>query len=121
MNRSEFVESEFSKWKKIYAIPFHDEFKVRMVHNLRYTYDQIPHEHVKSKKDCINAINDLLHDIKLMPISEENEKVDIKDVLRKLNRPFISRLWKLSKSYGDYLKHINLKPYRDYTWKDSEF
>ena len=49
----------------------------------------------------------------------------VKDVLRKIDRPFLSAIWRSSSAtsqknaFGTYIKNLQMPQYRNLTWKDS--
>lgn len=65
VNRKEWVESEFKKWKERYEIPFEKEFNVKALLELKYQYYNTDDNHVKTKADLIHTIVKLQNDLNL--------------------------------------------------------
>jgi hypothetical protein len=65
--KREYIERELKAWKEQFEIPFEDEYKVKILHDLRYTYENTPDDHVKTKADIIHAIQNLARNLKLKP------------------------------------------------------
>ena len=59
--KSEWVESEFTKWKERFEIPFVDEFNVKVMLGLRYDYENTPNDHYKAKGDILHALCEIRH------------------------------------------------------------
>ena len=59
----------------------------------------------------------------LMSMVDVNNLNSVKDILRKIDKPFIYSLWESSLGndnvFGIYMKNVQMPQYRNLTWKDS--
>lgn len=92
---SERVEREFKEWKERYYIPYNQEFNVKMLLKIREEIEEIPTEHVRTRKDLIDMA-DRLHsrmrlnlklpekqyDYKLLIIGDNNQLCNLYDFFR---------------------------------------
>lgn len=73
VSRESYMESEFKKWQEKFEIPFEKEFDVKALLSLQYQFMVTPDEHIKSKKDLIDAIHRLQYNLKLEPVTNPDE------------------------------------------------
>ena len=74
LTKSEFIEREMKEWEEHFEIPFQSKYKVRMLHELRYTYGKTPDDHIKSKREIIEGIVRLERELNLKPKQKEDRR-----------------------------------------------
>jgi hypothetical protein len=77
VSRESYIESELTKWKEKFEIPFEQEFNLKAMLSLQYQFLTLPEDHVKAKADLIHTIQRISGELRLKPIKKITEKVDI--------------------------------------------
>lgn len=67
MSKEKYIEEKFKEWKEYYDIPFNKEFDVKALLGLQYDFNCLPHDHIKSKKDLLDAMYLIQRNINLTP------------------------------------------------------
>lgn len=67
MSKEKYIEEKFKEWKEYYDIPFNKEFDVKALLGLQYDFNCLPHDHIKSKKDLLDAMYLIQRSISLTP------------------------------------------------------
>lgn len=126
--REAYVEREYKKWEEQFVIPFEQEFNIKALLGLRHQFNNTSDEHIKTKVDLLHAMKRLQEDMNLKPklrSNDKNDMVNIKHVLRHINKPYYKELWEATKyNLSDYVEEIenwSKQQFRRLTWEDSEF
>lgn len=67
MSKEKYIKEKFNEWKEYYVIPFNKEFYVKVLLGLQYDFNVLPDEHIKAKKDLLDAMYLIQRNINLTP------------------------------------------------------
>jgi hypothetical protein len=66
-NKERYVDENLELWKEKYNIPLDQEFNLKALFGLQYDFMATPSEHVKAKKDLIEAMQLIQRNLNLTP------------------------------------------------------
>jgi hypothetical protein len=78
-NKKQYIDENLELWKENYNIPLDQEFNLKALFGLQYDFMTTPSEHVKAKKDLIEAMQLIQKNLNLTKKKKlsDNEKVNL--------------------------------------------
>lgn len=101
INRESYVESQLAKWRESYIVKPEQEFMLKAMFELQYQYKNTPDDHIKTKRDLIEAVQRIMSSLKLVPaLSKDrfkvlvivNDDIDQVKVYEMFQKMFVDRI-----------------------------